>query len=225
MAADIRAEHFDSQYFERVYRNYARQNPTRKIEWYRQYAERFLPAKGGAVLEIGCAFGLFLDALGPSRRRVGMDISAYAISRARQRAPGASFFVGSAENIPLRGSFDLITAFDVVEHVPNLDAVADFVDASLRADGVFLIVVPVYDGPLGWLVRLLDRDPTHVHKRSRQFWTGWIQRRFELIHYTGVFRWLTSGGYYIHWPVPALTSISPAILICARRKRNSLAAR
>ena len=66
--------------------------------------------------------------------------------------------------IPFRGPFHAIVAFDVIEHVPDLDAIAKFVHSELDAHGVFVFVVPVYDGPLGGLVRRLDKDPTHMQK-------------------------------------------------------------
>ena len=147
---------------------------------------------------------------------MGIDISEYSVGEATRTVGSVNFAVASCTAIPFRGPFHAIVAFDVIEHVPDLQAVAAFVNSELDRRGVFVFVVPVYDGPLGGVVRLLDKDPTHVHKNARQFWLDWARQNFELISWTGIFRYLLPMGPYINWPTRGLRRVSPAIAVAVR---------
>ncbi len=210
---------FERDYFEKVYRNYARQNPKRKLHFYRGIVEDVAPRdRAPRILDIGCAFGAFLSELDPSWQRFGMDVSQFAIERATERVPGASFAKADFGSIPFAGRFDVITAFDVIEHVPSLESVTDSVRSKLSPTGHFLFVVPVYDGLTGPIVHLLDRDETHVHKRSRRFWLRWAEERFEVVSWWGLLRYLLPGGYYVHAVTRALRPFTPAIAILTRNR-------
>lgn len=211
---------FDSEYFRRNYENYELQNPPRKLNFYRHLIETCGPKrKDRRILDIGCAFGKFLSSLDTSWKRWGVDISEFAIASFRAKDPGIQLASAPATGIPFSGPFDAITSFDVLEHVPQLEPVAAYVNANLAEDGVFLFVVPVYDGPLGFVVQLLDKDPTHVHKNSREFWLKWAQEHFEIVEWWGAFRYLTPGlRYYVHWPTRLFRSIAPAVAIVVQPK-------
>jgi SAM-dependent methyltransferase len=209
---------FDEHYYCQVYRDYRRQSPPRKLRFYRRLLAAHLgPRPTAAVLDIGCAFGGFLGALPPEWERFGIDASAYAVEQARRQVPGATVEHSTLEAIPFQGPFDAITAFDVIEHIANLDGVAEAVRGLLKPRGVFLFVVPVYDGPLGGLVRRLDRDPTHLHKRPRDFWLAWAAQSFAVVEWLGAWRYLTPPGVYAHFAGRRLRSVSPAIAVVARR--------
>src|SRR5262249_5933903 len=146
-----------------------------------------------------------------------IDVSEYAVSRAREALPHVHLSIGSADAIPFDGPFDLITAFDVIEHVPDLDAVRGSVRDRLGPRGQLVFVVPVYDGITGPIVRRLDRDVTHVHREGRGFWLDWAGAGFEIVEWWGVYRYLLPGGYYAHWPTRRLRRHAPAIAVRARR--------
>lgn len=93
-------------------------------------------------------------------RRFGVDPSEYAIAESQKRVPDARLAGTSAIDVPFAGPFDAVVAFDTIEHIEKLDSVAPSVRSVLSPAGVFVFVVPVYDGPLGPLVQVLDRDPT-----------------------------------------------------------------
>jgi len=210
---------FEREYFEKTYRNYSRQNPRHKLRFYRSLVER-AAARGRAprILDIGCAFGAFLSELNPEWKRFGIDVSEFAIERAARSLAGATLARAGIENIPFEGSFDIITAFDVIEHVPSLEDAGSSVKSKLSADGCFIFVVPVYDGPAGPAVHLLDRDATHVHKESREFWLRWAEERFVLVDWLGLCRYLLPGGYYVHYATRAWRRFTPAIAVVARNR-------
>lgn len=210
---------FERDYFEKVYRNYARQNPPRKLRFYRSIVDRVAPKdRDPRILDIGCAFGAFLSHLPPSWSRFGMDVSQFATDRAQKLLPGATFAKADITRIPFPGPFDIITAFDVIEHVPSLEDAASSIRAKLSPSGHFLFVVPVYDGPTGPLVHLLDRDETHLHKRSREFWLTWAAERFEVVEWWGLTRYLLPVGYYVHLVTRPLRRFTPAIAVLTRRR-------
>lgn len=208
---------FEQEYYATYYRDYARQNPPRKMQHYRQAVERSLPvSETPRVLDVGCAFGTFLTSLNPRWQPYGMDVSEYAIARAREQLPSARLDVARDGKIPFQEKFNAVTAWDVLEHIPRLDEVAQQVSEHLVENGAFLFVVPVYDGPLGPLVQFLDADTTHVHRVSRNFWLDWANRYFTVQDWWGIFRFLFPGGYYLHRPTRALRRIAPAIAVVAR---------
>jgi SAM-dependent methyltransferase len=210
---------FERDYFEKTYRDYARQNPRRKLRFYRRLVERVAPRdRTPRVLDIGCALGAFLSELNPAWARHGVDVSAFATERARRALPGVAIAQAGITDIPFGEPFDVVTAFDVIEHVPSLEEVGASVERALARDGHFVFVVPVYDGPTGPIVHLLDRDETHVHKRSREFWLRWARERFTVVDWLGLCRYLLPGGYYVHWTTRLWRRFTPAIAVVARRQ-------
>jgi SAM-dependent methyltransferase len=217
---------FEREYYATYYRDYERQNPPRKMRHYRLAVERHMPAvEDPRVLDFGCAFGTFLACLDPRWHPYGMDVSEYAIGAARRCLPRARLEVVRDGKVPFAEVFHAITAWDVLEHIAQLDDAAQQVSQHLAEHGAFLFVVPVYDGPLGPLVQALDADTTHVHRVSRRFWLDWANRHFDVQEWWGVFRFLFPWGYYLHWPTRALRRIAPAIAVVARRKHDAQVAR
>jgi SAM-dependent methyltransferase len=210
---------FGKAYYDQNYRNYVRQNPDYKMAFYRQLVlEHTRDLTEPRILDMGCAFGRFLAHMDPQWRRTGIDISEYAVREAARSIESVHFAAASCTAVPFRGPFHAIVAFDVIEHVPDLSSVADFVNSELHGSGVFVFVVPVYDGPLGGIVRKLDRDPTHVHKNPRDFWLAWARHSFDVVSWTGIFRYLLPAGPYINWPNRRLRDIAPAIAVTVRRR-------
>lgn len=211
---------FEREYYDANYRNYDRQNPARKLTDYANAIERCsLPGDKPSILDIGCAFDTFLGSLDHRWDIAGIDYSEYAIGLARKHVPRGRFETVRDGRIPFPDRFTAITAWDVIEHIPDLQIVAREVDAHLDENGVFVLVVPVYDGPLGPVVRLLDGDPTHVHRMSRRFWLDWVDRHFQVEEWWGIFRYLLPTGHYVHWPSRWLRRVAPAVVVVARRKR------
>ncbi len=206
-------------YFDTEYRDYERQNPARKLDHYLDVIDRHA-GHPGDLLDIGCGRGAFLDRV--AFRHLdwlihGTDINAQGLEATQARVPQAHLTLSGADlQSHPDGSLGVITAWDVVEHVDSLENVASAVKGMLRPNGVFGFVVPVYDGPLGFVVGWLDHDPTHVHKEGRDFWLEWARKHFEVLEWHGIFRYLI-GGHYIHLPTRRLRRQATAILVVCRR--------
>jgi len=209
---------FEEDYYQQVYKNYNLQNPDHKYRFYLSLIEKFRPKVSKPdLLELGCAFGKFVNFLPKNWNIYGLDPSNFAINKARQIAPHANLAVASLPNIPFKENFDIITAFDVLEHIPSLKKTIHNIKKKSAPAGIFLFVVPVYDGPTGPIIRLLDRDPSHVHKKSRRFWLNFIEKEFEILDWIGIYRYLV-GRYYIHIPTKTMRNFTAAIAVVAKNK-------
>jgi SAM-dependent methyltransferase len=144
---------------------------------YLGYLIRLLRAHGvagGRVLDVGAGYGFFLGALAAAGYQpFGLELSPEAAERARERTPGATVAVGSAEEpFPFPdGHFQAITLLDVIEH---LDRYPETLASCRRclAPGGKLVVITLNAGSLArpilgkrWSFHL---DPTHVHMFSRR---------------------------------------------------------
>jgi 2-polyprenyl-3-methyl-5-hydroxy-6-metoxy-1,4-benzoquinol methylase len=73
----------------------------------------------GRLLDIGCATGLFVaSAVESGWTAAGVDASAWALARAKERCAQATFVQQPIEDIEFPdASFDVVTMWDVLEHV------------------------------------------------------------------------------------------------------------
>jgi len=211
------ASTFEQEYFETAYHDYERQNPEWKLRFYRELLSAHVaPRPRRRILEVGCGLGSFLASLDAGWIKHGFDVSAYAVRQARLRNPDARLVVASGAHIPFAGRFDAIVSFDVMEHLSDPGAAFDQVAAHLVPDGVFAFVVPVYDGLSGPIIRLLDHDVTHLQKHGRSFWLRLASRRFRVLAWQGLVRYLLPGGVYLNWPTRMGRRHAPAIAVVAR---------
>ena len=183
-----------THYFDQAYRNYELQNPERKLDHYLDQIDERVGPGPKDLLDIGCGLGSFLERAAQRHADwtfAGTDIDGEAIAQTGGKLPEATIASGSAELVLFaRDSFDIITAWDVFEHVPDLGAVASSISRMLRPGGLLVFVVPVYDGVSGPVIRLLDKDPTHIHQWSRQQWVAWANSHFEQVEWHGLLRYL-----------------------------------
>src|SRR6266576_1992296 len=97
---------------------------------------------GKSVLDAGCGtgYGVALMLAAGAKTVVGVDISGSAISRAPQLAKGAEFVVGDVRNLPFDDqAFDVVTCFEVIEHVEGAEDVLAELKRLLSPAGVLLL--------------------------------------------------------------------------------------
>jgi SAM-dependent methyltransferase len=101
---------------------------------------------GRAVLDAGCGVGYGSAFLGRTAQRVlGVDLSPEAIAYAqgRYRSENVEFEVMDLAALELPdASFDVVCAFETIEHVPDRDAVLHELARVLRQDGALLVSTP-----------------------------------------------------------------------------------
>jgi SAM-dependent methyltransferase len=100
----------------------------------------------GAILDIGCSSGGFLSTMkSPSWKLYGIEMEESTAGRART-ATGAEVFVGDAVEAPfLPESIDVITCFDVLEHVYSPRQFLTKVLEWLKPGGIFYGQMPNID--------------------------------------------------------------------------------
>lgn len=107
---------------------------------YRFASKRFR----GKVLDVGCGTGYgsrFLHDLGNEVSSI--DVSEDAIGHARKNYAGPEYIKSSAENIPFPDEiFDAITAFEVIEHVPDPYKALLEMHRVLKSGGSLFISTP-----------------------------------------------------------------------------------
>lgn len=215
---------FEKAYFQMAYgSDYERRNPPYKWRAFLRELLRF--RRGGELLEVGCGFGLFLKEAEPYFDCTGSDISEYAVTEARRRLPpSVPLFCGALEQLPATRRFDVIAAFDVLEHVKALPLAIGSLDRLLRPGGILVYTVPVYDGPLGWLVARWDHDATHIHRVRRDFWLKEALMGSHLLmeHYAGVWRLFVWNRFYINHVSRLSRRWATAVLVIAEKKTHQV---
>jgi len=103
--------------------------------------ERF--HKPGRLLDVGCAMGFLLEA---ARRRgwqvVGLDLAAAAVEYARREFQ-LDVRLGPVERAAFpEASFDVITAFELIEHVVDPAGTLGCFHRWLRPDGLLVLTTP-----------------------------------------------------------------------------------
>jgi 2-polyprenyl-3-methyl-5-hydroxy-6-metoxy-1,4-benzoquinol methylase len=102
--------------------------------------------QGTEVLDVGCGSGTLLRLLKQRGfRPIGVDFSAEA-ARLAETENGVRVLVGSLDQARFPAqSFDIVTLFHVMEHVPNPRQVLAEVGRILKKDGSIILQVPNID--------------------------------------------------------------------------------
>lgn len=119
-----------------------------------------------SVLEVGCGTGSVLLALRraiPTLRLAGSELHAPGLEIARKRLDDVLLLQMDARKIPARSEFDVIGAFDVLEHIAEDDVVLEQIHAALRPGGGLLVSVPQHP----WLWSQSDDAAHHVRRYCR----------------------------------------------------------
>jgi SAM-dependent methyltransferase len=154
------------------------------------------------VLEIGCGIGGVIDSLRtvPNLRLTGSEIYIQGLRYARARMPDVDFIQLDATDIPFRDAFDVIGAFDVLEHIEDDALVMRQVRAALRPDGLFVVTVPQYQ----WMWSTLDELVHHKRRYSRR----------QLVDRLG------AAGFDVIYTTSFVTTLFPFMLISRLRGRG-----
>ena len=103
-------------------------------------------ARGREVLDVGCGEGFGTVMLSATAVRVlGVDYSAEAVAAAAAayQQPGLEFRQLDVYALPSLGlRFDLITNFQVIEHLPDPARFLTVVRGGLKPDGLFMLTTP-----------------------------------------------------------------------------------
>ena len=162
---------------------------------------------GYRVLEVGCGTGNVLRALQavvPEGHLFGMDLELQGLRYAARRSPASRLLVGDAAHPPFGLGFDVIGAFDVIEHVDDDSNVLSQLGQLLKPSGFLILTVPADP-------RLWSYFDVAAHHRRRY--------RFDDLQAK-----LAATGYRVDYMTPFMTVLKPVLWagrhVTARRGRT-----
>jgi SAM-dependent methyltransferase len=116
-----------------------------------------------SFLEIGCGTGFVIAAISgryPEARVVGTEYFDEGLIYARIRLPQADLRTMDARSLPFSEEFDVIGAFDVIEHIVEEEIVVEQIFKALKRNGLAVITVPQHQ----WLWSDVDVAACHVKR-------------------------------------------------------------
>ena len=185
-----------------TYDKYNARNPVARLlqrGFERNLEDLFASTSPQSLLDVGCGEGVlthrWASALAP-RRVVGIDLDDPLIAAewARRQAPNLTYIAHRAESLPFAdGEFDLVTAIEVLEHVP--DPEHTLAEMARTAGRHVLVSVPheplwrAVNMARGAYLRQLGNTPGHINHFSKAAIVGLCARHGEVIETRSPFPW------------------------------------
>ena len=136
--------------------------------------QRYYPG-ARSLLEIGCGTGFVLAGIHetiPDLQLTGSEVSVAGLDVAQQRVPGADLFQIDARRLPFVAEFDVVGAFDVLEHIAEDEEVIAELCRAVRPGGGVIITVPQH--PRLW--SRVDEFSRHERRYTRRGLVAKIER-------------------------------------------------
>lgn len=155
-------------------------------------------------MEIGCGTGFVLSGVArafPEARLCGSEIFCAGLEFAQRRVPDACFMQMDARDIPFTNEFDVIGAYDVLEHIPEDEKVLAEIHRALVPGGGLLLTVPQHP----WLWSEADTYACHVRRYTA-----------DELHQK-----VTQAGFEIVRSTSFVSLLLPAMLAARRKTRGS----
>ncbi|MEN9799545.1 MAG: hypothetical protein RL653_3242 [Pseudomonadota bacterium] len=173
-----------------------------------RHVEQRLPGRGGSLrlLDVGCGTGYLLEALRRFGEVEGLETSPDARAIARRRM-GEGLVLHERplpEGLPAGARYDVVTAFDVLEHLEDPGPALHAIRASLRPGGFFLCTVPAF--PVLWSAH----DELHHH--FRRYRAKVLREQLEEAGFT--VQWMS---HFNTWLFPGVAAVRLAQRLLPRR--------
>jgi SAM-dependent methyltransferase len=145
----------EKEYASGVYANYVAAAELKKLTFARRAQLIARRRSGGRLLDVGASCGFFVDeALGAGFDAYGVELSHEAVSKAPD-ALRRRLSVGDVNALLLSDTqpFDVVTAFDLVEHVFDPIDFLTQLRRVMRSGGLIAITTPDVSHPLRYVLR------------------------------------------------------------------------
>lgn len=186
-------QEYNKEYFDRTAKGVGLALKSRRPVWSRWVKIIRAYKPNGNLLDVGCGAGWFLAYAEKHYDTYGVDASEYAIAEAKAKTHNTKLAVGGARCLDYKDNyFDVVTCFDLLEHlfIPDF-AIAEF-HRVLKDDGVLVVRVPNTES-VGLELKRDDwfgaRDETHVSLFGNKTWIKLITHKgftIESVFYDGL---------------------------------------
>ena len=175
----MKTNQYEEFFFEGVYKdrigNFTIKDLDKNKRWFYAWIkviENTIPLiKGKKILELGCAIGGASAVLRDMGFEIyASDVSRYVIKNSKKLRPDINFSViDVTKKIKLKGKFDYIIAFEVLEHLEKSNLAIKNINKKLK-DGGWLVfsTPPPYK-------RFIE-TPTHVNVHGKQYWINLLEK-------------------------------------------------
>lgn len=127
--------------------------------------ERYFPA-AQSLFEVGCGTGYVLEGLRrtlPALRLVGGELHSEGLRHASRRMPDVELLQLDARRVPFDSEFDVVGAFDVLEHIDDDERVLAELFTAAKPNGGLILTVPQHP----WLWSAADEYGEHKRRYRR----------------------------------------------------------
>lgn len=125
--------------------------PMARLRW--DVVRRLLPERPSRVLEVGCGQGAVAVRLAARHDYTGVELdeASSGVARERMASAGLSGRIvhGPAEELPDAEQFDMVCAFEVLEHIDDDGAALKSWVSRVRPGGTVLLSVPAWQSRFG----------------------------------------------------------------------------
>lgn len=189
---EVKKEYYNEDYyfngsspvFRGGYNNYLNFQKKHPYDW---VISLFKYANGHKILDVGGALGIFLARLPDFYEKTCLDVSEYAIRFGKGAYKDIKFVNSTIADFKTSEKFDIVTAFDVMEHVKNLEGSLNKIYDLLNDDGIFILAVPIasklhhFFASFG--VSLLNCDISHVTLTTEKSWKEYVlDEKWEIVY-------------------------------------------
>lgn len=176
-----------------------------------------------SFMEIGCGTGFVLSAISSARnwrRLIGSELHEEGLVYARRRLGSAAELIQlDARKIPSTLKVDAVGVFDVLEHIPEDEAVLTGISEALAPGGGLLVTVPQHR----WLWSDVDVKSHHVRRYNAKELHAKLEAAGFRIEFSGSYaalllplmiasRWSKSDGKSEFSPPPIINAALRAVL-------------
>ena len=131
-------EENNNSFFANIYRAVRKKTTNSKTDLVRSLT----PNQNPTILDIGCGTGTFLS----SCQKAGMIVTGVEPSDKARSAAERKTGTKIEESVSrITGSFDLITLWHVLEHLPDLNEQMDLLTGKLKSEGYLILAVPNHE--------------------------------------------------------------------------------
>lgn len=158
--------------------------------------------RAGRFLEVGCGTGYVLSGLAqafPQMSLVGSELFPQGLVFAANRVPHATVIQMDARDIPFEREFDVIGAFDVLEHIEEDERVLGQMHQAVVDGGGIILTVPQHR----FLWSRQDEYACHVRRYSAKELRDKVER----------------AGFSVTRMTSFVTFLLPLMYLARRRKR------